>query len=597
MPSYSENGKRCAESFQSGQCSGPQDRPIKKHRVHSDSHSAVKPDSDVFGRASDELLIRILSFVPLLDLVHHVSRVCRRLHRLSSDSQIWRQLYYTRFVLPRALRIPGFQPRASQASGICTRTVMRHGGVDLQKSQARGEPVHWKRQYKLRHNWSQGKCAVEELDVGTWRRGRHPSSRETLAKVADGMAVTADADFGLRAWDLKTKRLLAEADLTPRRPTCLAVDDQRLLSGELGIAVGFQDGAFSLWVFGLGGGVLHRWYSHSPPFPATEKLTELAFSSPYLMTASEDVVVSLYHIESSPISPILGRTTGIAKEVEQEQSGEREESGRVPGEDEAGSRVATERKVMGQPPKPTLKLITSLKSHSSQEPLALAIRKMGSSSVASIAFTVATRDGWTLGIQDLHIRNSMHDSKPVAEVFNSRLAHAAPLETMTPRRLPSNPANRRQDLSWSPLDQNREHPTAICYSHPYLLATLPDNTLVLYLCTSNADTLSISRGIRLWGHTSGIADAEITSRGKAVSVSLRGDEVRVWELEGRLGGKSVEIRPSTASTATANDEEKSECRLGEWDDKRNWVGFDDEMVIVLKESKAGKESLVVYDFT
>ncbi|CCF33786.1 F-box domain-containing protein [Colletotrichum higginsianum] len=107
---------------------------------------------------------------------------------------------------------------------------------------------------------------------------------------------------------------------------------------------------------------------------------------------------------------------------------------------------------------------------------------------------------------------------------------------------------------------------------------MADNTLVLHVC------------IRLWGHTSGIGDAEITARGKAVSVSCRGEEIRVWELEGRVSGKSIAIQPNL--TADEPDE-----TLPRWDDRRNWVGFDDEMVIVLKETKDGRESLVVYDFS
>lgn len=71
--------------------------------------------------------------------------------------------------------------------------------------------------------------------------------------------------------------------------------------------------------------------------------------------------------------------------------------------------------------------------------------------------------------------------------------------------------------------------------------------------------------------------------------------MRVWELEGgsasRYGGgngKSIEIR---ADGPEGSDE------AYELDDRRNWVGFDDEMVIVLKEGQGGKESLMVYDFT
>jgi hypothetical protein len=127
------------------------------------------------------------------------------------------------------------------------------------------------------------------------------------------------------------------------------------------------------------------------------------------------------------------------------------------------------------------------------------------------------------------------------------------------------------------------------------------------MCTSNASSLSISDGIRLWGHTSGISDAEITARGKAVSVSTRGEEMRVWELEGRsagVGSRSVEIRPWQSSGIGGAPESFGDddgLQHGDpardWDERRNWVGFDDEMVIVLKERKGARESLMVYDFT
>ena len=120
------------------------------------------------------------------------------------------------------------------------------------------------------------------------------------------------------------------------------------------------------------------------------------------------------------------------------------------------------------------------------------------------------------------------------------------------------------------------------------------------MCTSNASSLSISPGIRLWGHTSGISDAEITARGKAVSVSSRGEEMRVWELEGRfngMSGRSVEIRPGQSPVQRASST-NDDGTAYDWDEKRNWVGFDDEMVIVLKEKAGGGgESLLVYDFT
>ena len=82
-------------------------------------------------------------------------------------------------------------------------------------------------------------------------------------------------------------------------------------------------------------------------------------------------------------------------------------------------------------------------------------------------------------------------------------------------------------------------------------------------------------------------------------MSCRGEEIRVWELEGRSEGKSIEVKP-TAKPATddvSGSTSVEDGTLVQWDERRNWVGFDDEMVIVLKESKGGRESLMVYDFT
>ncbi|EQB50055.1 hypothetical protein GCG54_00009426 [Colletotrichum gloeosporioides] len=128
---------------------------------------------------------------------------------------------------------------------------------------------------------------------------------------------------------------------------------------------------------------------------------------------------------------------------------------------------------------------------------------------------------------------------------------------------------------------------------------MADNTLILYVCTSNATKLSVSPGIRLWGHTSGISDAEITARGKAVSVSSQGEEIRVWELEGRVSGKSIEVRPNSIANdaLTSAYGPWSEPSSSRWNDRRSWVGFDDEMVLVLKETSDGRESLMMYDFS
>ena len=150
----------------------------------------------------------------------------------------------------------------------------------------------------------------------------------------------------------------------------------------------------------------------------------------------------------------------------------------------------------------------------------------------------------------------------------------------------------------------------------------PDNTLTLYLVSSTADSLKISPGNRLWGHTSSVSGAHVGGRGKAVSVSTRGDELRVWELEGgfasasarrRLaaGELSVQLRPEKTAQAEGTSTPVAKARsvgrgvgmaledrgIDETSMTRGFVGFDDDKVVVLRERHCGNQALVIYDFT
>ncbi|SPO07314.1 uncharacterized protein DNG_10008 [Cephalotrichum gorgonifer] len=589
-------------------------RPSKRRRLGEGLASDIPISScaraprDHLSSLSDELLLRILSYLPLSHLLG-VSPVSHRFRTLSADSQLWRQLYYLHFVLPRAMRIPGFRPPAAghDDARATSRTVMRHGGPDLRRRRAQEDdrPVDWKRQYKLRHNWSRGKCAVEELDVGgdpavmTTLRPAPP--KQTLAKVVDGTAVTADAAAGLRAWDLKTKELLARIELSDDGadevvPTCMAVDDQHVAEGRLEIAIGFLDGSFGVWALDIARGQFTKRYYH--PKSTNGKLVTVAYAFPYLMTATGNVLVSLYAFSTEAAAPETSTESVVRSDPKtpREKPDETLRNSRAQAGGVGSARRIEQEDAIPNTRLPPPLLMTSLKSHSSKAPLALSIRKLATSTTASIAYTQPTREGWTIGIQELHIAGAQARLKVPPEVVQSRIAHAAPTVTGGRRSLAVSAggslSSSDSDDTTSEEAEDEYGPMALCYTHPYLLATLPDNTLILYLCTTDAASLSISRGIRLWGHTSGIGDAEITSRGKAVSVSCRGDELRVWELEGRTGGRSVKIRPSPAGEGGAV--------VGggdEWDDRRSWVGFDDEMVIVLKEAKSGRESLMVYDFS
>jgi hypothetical protein len=459
-------------------------------------------------------------------------------------------------------------------------------------------PVNWKRQYKIRYNWARGKCAVEELKLGRETEVDDSRGRKMLVKVVEGFAITADKDEGLRAWDLKSRSLVAQIKIGDGgarvAPSCIAVDESEFERGILDMALGFDDGSFGVWRLFTNKKRLVLRYRHEKS--SNGELIAVAFSYPYLLTATQAVLVSLYTFD-------------------------------VPSKAGAGQDEVYSRPVPPSPVTPdegtgklsSPYLLTSLDSHTSRPPLALSIRRAGKATIASVAYTFSTRRGWSLGIQDLHIHRTSTGTRFDPGIITSRLAYTTPVEmdgvSLSPLSPPAAPqrgrrlgVNESDTLGTIPSSgQLDPGPTTLCYTHPYLLATLPDNTLVLYMCTSNASSLSISDGIRLWGHTSGISDAEITARGKAVSVSTRGEEMRVWELEGRsagVGSRSVEIRPwqssgiGNASESLADDDDLQQGDPArDWDERRNWVGFDDEMVIVLKERKGARESLMVYDFT
>ncbi|KND92475.1 hypothetical protein TOPH_02734 [Tolypocladium ophioglossoides CBS 100239] len=557
--------------------------------------SPPPPSHDVISALSDELLVRILAYMDERALLA-VSPVSKRFHRITADSQLWRPHYYRRFILPRAHRIPGFRAGAARISSRLhysgQKSIWADGGwgrrgglVDPGDATAGiSDSVDWKKQYKLRHNWARGRCAVDEVPVHEAERSP-PPEWQTLVKVVDGLAVTADGESGLRAWDLKTRKIIAQASLKMDEsafipPTCLAVDDQRLASGILDVSSGFEDGTFGVWSLDVKQGKLTLLYRQAKSYFG--ELVAIAYGHPYVLTASRLGFISLYMFERSDGGPQHHETA----------------STEAPRPTDGVSAVQGRHTSDARLPQP--RQVTSLKSHSTRAPLALSIRRMATSVVASIAYTFDAVGGWAIGIQDLDIKPS---GLSTPDVVSSRVAFTLPTQTRK-STTPSPESTPTRAGARSPryvFESDEDGPIRLCYSHPYLLATLPDNTLVLHLCTSTATSLSISPGIRLWGHTSGISDAEITPRGKAVSVSTRGDEIRVWELEGRVGGSSVEVRPRQQGDDVDEDgpQERSPASSKQVasEDRKNWVGFDDEMVVVLKEARDGRESLMVYDFT
>lgn len=479
----------------------------------------------------------------------------------------------------------------------------------------RHERVDWKKQYKLRHNWARGKCAVEELKLSlddnlVERNG----GVKLLVKVIEGLAVTVDRLGGLRAWDLKTRALVAQRNIHAGgdavSPSCIAIDDQHLGCNAVDIAVGFVDGSFGVWRLNTSK-KKHIWLRYRHEKSSNGQLLAMAYSSPFLLTATEAVLISLYTFDVEGIR--MADQNLRSETVSEDDTDGTLTSGSRDGWDEDLPLSSTKsEKESASSALASPYLLTSLKSHTSKPPLALSIRRTANTTIASIAYTFETRQGYSIGIQDLHIRHPAAGSAAAPEIMATRLAYTLPVSTgpssqvpITPPRTPFRSQMIDAEVTGSssagPDFQHDAGPTSLCYTHPYVLATLPDNTLILHMCTSNASSLSLSPGIRLWGHTSGISDAEITSRGRAVSVSTKGEEMRVWELEGRssaVQSRSVEIKPEAPGAASGDKTTLDAVpRVNDWEERRNWVGFDDEMVIVLKESEAGGNSLMVYDFT
>lgn len=116
---------------------------------------------------------------------------------------------------------------------------------------------------------------------------------------------------------------------------------------------------------------------------------------------------------------------------------------------------------------------------------------------------------------------------------------------------------------------------------------------MVYTVTSTEDRLEINIGRRLWGHTSAVASAEVTSSGKALSISARSDEMRYWELEDlllsasqkrtstpicSLGMLSGALARRGSGVGLAAKDVKREHEL-----VRRCVSFDDEQAIVVGE--------------
>jgi hypothetical protein len=408
--------------------------------------------------------------------------------------------------------------------------------------------VHWKSRYRLRNNWEKGEARLHEVEVAK------PPTPPVLARVCKGLIFTVDAVLGLRAWSHHSdeKHLEAHAKLRAIRPTSLATDTSR---DEPMMTVGFEDGVCEFYT--LTNGSFRRLFSYTVPGGCS--IASVALSDLYLVAMTSDRHIHVVQLSNQ-------------------------------AEQWSASSLAV------------------LHADSPLHPAALSLRCTPRTVIATIAYAFSRLgQEWCIGLQEIKLSraNGSVESRTATNIetplnaryrghgnweISSRSAFSSPLTA---------PFSVEADV--------KSPPTSLSYSHPFLLASLADNTIMSYIVQSDDDRLEVSSGRRLFGHTSAITSAEVSNRGKAVSVSAKGDEIRVWELEEMLttfrGRTSTQVKPRNAALDVATALAARGNGLGlalqamkrELAMSRRWVSFDDEQVVVLGE-RDQRQIMACYDF-
>ncbi|KAJ5164721.1 uncharacterized protein N7500_006551 [Penicillium coprophilum] len=340
-------------------------------------------------------------------------------------------------------------------------------------------------------------------------------------------------------------------------PTALAVSQ---IQEKIEISVGLEGGHFSLFVMNLQTSQLDLQFSHSNSSDAA--ITAMALSSPYLMVISQHKDLTLYNLR--PCNHQAGGTNTFEPYQ-----------------------------------------VASLKADNIIAPMALSLRASSFEIVATIVYSFFHIGcGWSLGIQELRLgKDGQQLDSRLATTVDSQYG-LRPLRSRNRRYSAESVDNQPPITPGAPSILHQQPPTSMSYSHPYLLTSHVDNTLTMYLVVSTSESLFVQGGRRLWGHTSSVSAVQVTNRGKAVSVSSRGDEIRIWELEtaiSSLGHRSFDENGVQlhAGNKGESEPERISHNLGSINVESQELtlpGFDDERVLLLR-NKTGTQRLECYDFT
>ena len=410
-----------------------------------------------------------------------------------------------------------------------------------------GLSMDWKRLYRIKNNWWRGRCKVQELEI-TGALSVSP----ILCSLHSGILITVDSASGLRLWSHKIgtqplNTIPAKESLRGRAPTTIGVGADR--RGRLLIAVGYADGSFAVFRHcNLAG--LTSLLNHADNRPGS--VSAVAVIGGYFAVLLNGQFLTLYEMN-----------------IDGTEEGE-----------------------------PQCTKIAFVQAEDSHKVVSLSLRRNRGRLISTIVYPILRLGlGWCIGVQEMrlsarwleveeHTRTAQHEKLgDLQEHFQTRVAWSEPI-------------NLHQKL--------RQCPAALSYSHPYLVATLSDNTMLAYLVTSTEESLSIGIGRRLWGHTSAISGVEVDSRGKTVTVSRKGvdgHDVRVWELEGLGTGRRVgtSIEPAQLSRTAPTSSQKCVHALGvskaetQGFNVPGWIGFDDEHVVILGRCNR-RQVFSCYDF-
>ncbi|KAL4912163.1 hypothetical protein BDW62DRAFT_31119 [Aspergillus aurantiobrunneus] len=539
----------------------------------------VGHQTDLLSSLSNEILLHILSFLPIPALLT-CQRLSHRFHALTGDSELWKRQYFSKWVRPRARRLAITRrtsfPQSKLEYSPRVSTWLDHGHLD------QIDPAtNWKRQYQLRHNWSKGTCRVTQVEMP------QPPRPPMLVTLCAGYVFTADSHGGLRAWSVESPgtckaglSFVGTDSQIPPGPTALTATcgaEPRCVE----VVVGFDDGIFKVYKLDTANLRLNMRFSRTRS--AHDAITVMAASYPYLMVVSKHSMLSLYKL------PLEADDSSCRNEAH---------------------------------------LVASLKAHSILSPMSLSIRLTGSEIIASIVYSFLHLGcGWSIGIQELHFDNTGQQTKSRLTttvdtqygVHRHRLSGSRNGQVSTPKLESIVPPSPNPIM---PTILHQEPPTSVSYSHPYLLTSHADNTLTVYLVVSNSSSLFVKGGQRLWGHTSSVSAVQVSDRGKAVSVTSHGDEVRIWELENLIssfgghkvsqGDTSIKVQPGNQRYQLEPDDRgllfgvpypdssRAQSPFANTPHRimrtRNCIGFDDERLLLFREKEYGSQLLEFYDF-